>query len=217
MSFLSYIFPREIYKGSSKFSSDIRVIEDAGSLRLLVNGIEQSGKYIDKILKRALDECEFPSNASVKRMLLLGVGGGSLILFFRKRYPEITIDAVDIDPVIIEVAKTYFKLSEIEKLTFHVSDAHECMKEIAKTKHETYGIVVVDLYIGRDIPEFVWKKEFFKEIRSLLVPGGLVFFNVVHDGAYENRVKKMNHTLRSLFSKLQEIPIDYNTFFLATA
>lgn len=217
MSFLSYIFPQEIYKGSSRFSSDIRVVEDAGSLRLLVNGIEQSGKYIDKILKRACDACRFSSSAPVNKMLLLGVGGGSLIRFFWKLHPGIRIDAVDIDPVIVEVSKKYFKLGDIGGLTFYISDAQRFIQKEAKDTQSTYGLIVVDLYIGRDIPDFVWKRSFMEEIRSLLVKNGSVFINVVHDGVYEEQVYTLRRILKDLFPKVQEIVVDYNTFFLATA
>jgi len=216
MSFLSYIFPRIIYRSSSKYSSDIRVLEDVGKLRLLVNGYEETGKYIDKILKRACDACKFSPATPIERMLLLGVGGGSLIRFFKKLYPHITIDAVDIDPVILEVSQTYFGLGNIKGLTLHNSDALKHVEENAKKKRNTYGIIVVDLYIGRSIPDFVWEQSFFEKINVLLAKNGSVFINVVHDGKCEEYVKKLRSTLQNMFTKTQEIIVDYNTFFLAT-
>jgi spermidine synthase len=216
MSLLSYLFPQEIFRGSSAYSTDIRVIEDSGSLRLLVDGIEQSGKYIDKILKRAIDACEFPSSSKIETMLLLGVGGGSLIRFFRKPFPDIAIDAVDIDPVIIQVAQKYFGLVTAKDLHIQNGDALRFVGETAKKNHRKYDLIVVDLYIGRSIPDFVWDREFLEQIHALLRPCGLVFINVVHDGKYEERVKKLRRTLQNLFSKVQEIPVDYNTFFFVT-
>jgi spermidine synthase len=216
MSFLSYIFPQEIYRGSSKFSSDIRVVEDMGSLRLVVNGIEQSGKHIDKILTRAFDACRFSPDVKRDRMLLLGVGGGSLIRLFRTIFPDITIDAVDIDAVIISVAEKYFGLSAIRGLKIYNSDALRFVKDHIKNSRQKYGIIVVDIYIGRDIPDFVWERPFLEDIHSLLTPSGFVFMNVVHDGKYEESVKTLKHTLSDIFSGMKEIPVDYNTFFLAT-
>jgi predicted O-methyltransferase YrrM len=266
MSFLSYIFPQEVYRSSSKFSSDIRVIEDCGSLRLLVNGIEQSGKYIDKILNRACQASGFSrshlktyssspsiitrdklcekfslpaclrrqacagrrsnnnniqglemtsSSPKIQNMLLLGIGGGSLIHFFRKIYPNISVDAVDIDPEIIHVAKKYFGLDGMADLTIINDDAQNFVKDVYK-KNISYGMIVVDLYIGRSVPNFVWQQSFMENVKKLLTANGSVFINVVHDGENEKRVLALEKILRDLFQKVQQIPVDFNTFFLAT-
>jgi spermidine synthase len=217
MSFLSYIYPEEIYKGSSKFSSEIRVIEDAGRLRLLVNGIEQSGRYIDKILKQALDICKFSSDLNGKKILILGLGGGSLIRTFKSVFPDSSIDVVDIDPVIIKVAKTYFGIEDINRVQIIHSDARQFVVETAKKKQIKYGLIIVDLYIGRSVPDFVWDNTFIQTIRSLVSSHGCVFINVVHDGASLEHVRKLKLILENLFKEVQEIPVDFNTFFLATA
>lgn len=150
-------------------------------------------------------------------MLLLGLGGGSLIRFFRHRFPDIAVDVVDVDPVIIHVAKTYFGFKNQSWLNIYEADARTFVDGQAKKTKMRYGLIIVDVYVGRVIPDFVWQQPFFEQIRTLLVPRGLVFINVVHDGVSAERVKTLRTILRSLFRKTQEIPVDYNTFFLATA
>jgi spermidine synthase len=216
MSFLSYIFPRELFRGSSLYSSDIRVIEDSGQRRLLVNGIEQSGRYINKILHRACDLCVFPSKLPKDSMLLLGIGGGAFIDIFRKIFPIKTIDAVDIDPVIIDVAKRYFHLDDVKGLNIVTADAESYVQKQQKY-HRKYGLVVVDLYIGREIPGFVWSRAFITSIHSLVASGGLVFINVVHDGTSAKRAEKLEKIVNGLFQTTQVIPVEFNTFFVSTA
>src|SRR5690349_204935 len=45
-----------------------------------------------------------------RRILVVGVGGGTLPTFLRRHYPDAAIDAVDIDPDVVQVAKAYFGL-----------------------------------------------------------------------------------------------------------
>src|SRR3954462_5987035 len=41
------------------------------------------------------------------RMLMLGLGGGTLPLFFHSHFPELSIDVVELDPAVVEVATEF--------------------------------------------------------------------------------------------------------------
>ena len=43
-----------------------------------------------------------------RRILVVGLGGGALPSFLRVHYPDAAIDAVEIDPQVVEVAKDFF-------------------------------------------------------------------------------------------------------------
>jgi spermidine synthase len=62
----------------------------------------------------------------MNQILILGVGGGSVI---KTLVDEIkfkgSITGVEIDPEIINIANTYFKLDEIKNLTIVIDDAFE--------------------------------------------------------------------------------------------
>ena len=57
-----------------------------------------------------------------RRIMVVGIGGGTMPMFLRKYYPNATIDAVDIDPDVVHVAKEYFGFREDDKLKAHVGD-----------------------------------------------------------------------------------------------
>ena len=40
-----------------------------------------------------------------KRVLIIGLGGGTMPMFIRAHYPKAVIDVVDIDPQVVEIAK----------------------------------------------------------------------------------------------------------------
>ena len=54
--------------------------------------------------------------------LVIGLGGGTIPSFLRKHFPDMKIDAVDIDPAVVEVAKSHFGFREDAKMRAHVED-----------------------------------------------------------------------------------------------
>ncbi len=66
------------------------------------------------------------------RVLVVGLGGGTMPMFLRKYYPNATIDAVDIDPEVVHVAREYFGFKEDERLRAHVGDGRRFVERVAR-------------------------------------------------------------------------------------
>src|SRR3989344_2102034 len=113
MTWFSYIFPQTILRTSSKYNDDIRVNEERGKLKLLVNGSRESGEYIEKLWKEAFAAFGFGGLGSVTpSILVLGVAGGTVIHLLRRMFPAAAITGVDIDDVMLDIGRTYFGLGE---------------------------------------------------------------------------------------------------------
>src|SRR5438445_7248364 len=59
--------------------------------------------------------CEEP-----RRMLVVGLGGGSLPMFLRAHYPAATIDVAEIDPDVVDVARSEEHTSELQSRQYLV-------------------------------------------------------------------------------------------------
>jgi spermidine synthase len=57
-----------------------------------------------------------------KKMLVIGLGGGSIPKKIQKEFPKMEIDAVEIDPEVIKMAKEYFNVKETNLLRLHAQD-----------------------------------------------------------------------------------------------
>lgn len=200
MSLSSYLIPQTIARFSSKYNQDIRVIEEAGRPKLLVNGSRQSGKYIEWLWKKAFAAFGPLSASSI---LVLGVGGGSVIHILRRLYPQALIVGVDIDPQIIEIGKKYFGLSEVPNLELIAADA----KDYKITRR--YDLVIVDLFIGRNIPDFVLERSFLGRL------GPRVIINYLRELEYLDKSEKLKKTLKIVFREVRDFTIARNRFFLA--
>ena len=113
----------------------------------------------------------FPQD--IKRVLVLGLGAGWIPVYLSRFLPGATIDAVELDPGVIDVAKKYFGLRETEKLRLITGDAR-----VFLNRHtEPYDLIFVDAFTGSYIPFHLMTKEFYQLVRSRLAPHGVAAFN----------------------------------------
>ena len=86
LSFMSF-FPKTVLKISSRYNADIRVVREWSGMKLLVHGSPQSGSYIRMLWSRALRKFHVDSLQTIHSILVLGVGGGTVIDLLAKRFP----------------------------------------------------------------------------------------------------------------------------------
>jgi spermidine synthase len=113
----------------------------------------------------------------VKRVLMIGLGGGSISSYLGRFMPDTTIDTIEIDPGVISAAKTYFGMRE----TARVRDLEGDGRVFLNRHKETYDLILVDAFQGGYVPFHLLTKEFYTLLRQHLAPGGAAAFNV-HDG-----------------------------------
>ena len=212
MHYLTYIFPRVILKRKSVYNRDIRVIHERGVYKLLVNGSRQSGEYIKILWQYALAEFHIIPSPDIKRILVLGVAGGTIIHLLHAVYPDALIDGVDIDREMLEIGKKYFSLDSVKGLTLTVSDAKEFIIKSAKQR-KTWDMIVVDLYVGASIPAFVGENQFLHDIKTILSPQGIVLINYLREFEYEKLSMHVSEKLRGVFHMVKDTEINCNRFF----
>lgn len=79
-----------------------------------------------EILRSSLEVPSF-----TKRVAVLGLGGGALCTYLHHAFPSLTIDGVEIDPVMVHLAKKYFGFTPSSNLRAHVADAYQFIQELA--------------------------------------------------------------------------------------
>lgn len=214
MSLLSYLIPRTIYRGSSRFNRDIRVIEEWGVPRLLVNGSRQSGPTIEDLWKQAIHAFPIPHLPKKPSILVLGVGGGTVMRLLNKQWSEARFTAVDIDATMIDIAKQFFGFDTFPHIQFVVCDA---LGFIQNATPKAYDCLVIDLFIGRIIPSFVSSPSFYQSLRRSLKPGGILLINYLREYDYQRKSDTLKNELHKQFQEVADLPISNNRFFFARA
>lgn len=105
-----------------------------------------------------------------KRALLVGLGGGAMATFIDRYFPDVTLDVVELDPLVLEVAQEYFGFRKEAMGEVHVGDGRSFLRKTERT----YDIIFLDAYKGGDLPFHLTTVEFMSLVESRLGPDGVV-------------------------------------------
>jgi len=116
------------------------------------------------------------TGAPPRRVLIVGLGGGSLPTALREILPQAQIDVVEIDPAVTRVARKYFNFRDDPRMKVIELDGRVYVKRAIRSG-EKYDVVMLDAFDHEYIPEHLLTREFLTEVKSLLTPTGVLVGN----------------------------------------
>lgn len=150
-------------------------------------------------------------NPSPHDVLIIGLGGGTLPRTLEKLLPQAQIDVVEIDPAVLRVAQQYFAFQPNERVHVTVEDGRAYVRRMLRGS-KRYQLIMLDAYERQYIPEHMLTREFLNEVRSLLVPNGVVAANTFSSSRlYQNE----SVTYRAAFGPFYNLKSN-NRVILAT-
>ncbi|MDR3300481.1 MAG: fused MFS/spermidine synthase [Candidatus Accumulibacter sp.] len=175
---------QEILYQERSLYRNILVFEEQG-LRCMKFGIHASGRQSCVSLKDP-DNLVFNYtlmllgalylNPDPKRILIIGLGGGTLPTTLRKILPKSQIDCVEIDPAVAKVAAKYFGFSPQAGINVSIEDGRVFVKR-AQRGDKKYDLIVLDAFDQVYIPEHMLTREYLQEVNHLLDKGGILAAN----------------------------------------
>jgi spermidine synthase len=114
--------------------------------------------------------------AAPKRVLIVGLGGGSIPTALRELLPEAQIDVVEIDPAVTRVARQFFGFKDGPRMQVFEVDGRVYVKR-ALREGVKYDAILLDAFDHEYIPEHLLTREFLTEVKSLLTPTGVLVGN----------------------------------------
>ncbi len=115
-------------------------------------------------------------NPAPQRVLIIGLGGGTLPRTFQKLFPDVVMDIVEIDPAVTRMAKKYFSFVPASGTQVSEQDGRVFVKR-ALQAGKTYDLVILDAFDHQYIPEHLLTVEFLREVKGVLAPNGVLAAN----------------------------------------
>ena len=184
------LLPNSTVSFKSEFNGNVFVIDDSKYRYLKFgtpdnDGIQSQVSLTDKtkllfhytktsMIGLALFES--PEN-EINDVLMIGLGGGSMPRFLKKTFPKVRIDSVDIDPIVVGVAKHYFFVDENEDHKIFVQDG----RKFVENSKKKYDVVFLDAFNAEDsIPHQLTSIEFLEALKKCMSKNGLLITNFIN-------------------------------------
>ncbi|MDR1855856.1 MAG: fused MFS/spermidine synthase [Desulfovibrio sp.] len=144
----------------------------------------QSGMFLDDPRDLFAEYTRYLSvgttlHPGARRLLLLGGGGYSLprwLLDGGSHLKDFTLDVVELDPGMTQVAKEYFLLPADRRMRIF----HEDARGFLNRNVERYDIVFVDVFTScYTVPFHMGTREAMAALARSVAPGGMCFMNVI--------------------------------------
>lgn len=176
-------------------------LEDGFEVRVLAQGgVFQSATYLGDrwsepvfeyirafdTMFEALPQMRSWHGHGIGRVLMLGGGGFSYPKALLAAHDDISMDVVEADPAIVQMARRWFYLDRLEqevgpRLGICIEDARVYLERMSMEGAEPllYDVVISDVFAGADPVRSVATVQALQRVREHLTPGGLYLANIV--------------------------------------
>lgn len=167
------------YAGGSAFHAI--TVADTGFLRVLrFDRQAQSSMYLDAPFET---DFEYPAyfhialaiSPSATRTLAIGLGGGTVVKRMWRDYPDMSVDAVEIDAEVVVIARRFFALPDDPRVRVFVDDG----RHFVETVSAVYDIAIVDAFQDDRIPDGLSDEAFLHALRDRMAESGVVVYNFI--------------------------------------
>jgi spermidine synthase len=111
----------------------------------------------------------------MRRVLVIGLGGGTLPRSIARHLPDAEIDSVEIDPVVRELALKYFLYQESPRIRTFIEDG----RTFISRPGPEYDLIILDAFNSTGVPFHLTTREFFEALRRRLSPDGVFAANFI--------------------------------------
>jgi spermidine synthase len=201
---------RLLYSKNTRYHG-LTVVEDNEARHLRFESSFQSGMFLDDPYRTRYRYSDYLQlalayNQGARRILMIGLGGGSAPKRMWRDFPELELEVVELDPVVRDVAYRFFELPRSPRLHVSVEDGRRYLQR----NSERWDAIMVDAYFSDALPFHLTTVEFLELARSRLNPGGVIVSNIIGSvaGPTSKLFRSMYRTYRAVFPTVTVHPVN---------
>lgn len=176
-----------------------------GVQSILMKDAKLTGMYYDYALAA-------PFMAGIPQMdrngsiLILGLGTGTFAKYCSEYFPGTSIEGVEIDEKISNLATKYFELPDTVDVSVYDGRSYLAASD------KKYDVIMVDAYQDITIPFQMSSREFFTEVKKHLTDTGVMVVNMNMKSKSKNSINDyLCDTIGSVFSNVYTAPVQGGT------
>lgn len=137
-----------------------------------------------------------------RRVLVIGLGGGSVPMALRAILPQAQIDSVELDPAVVRVAERFFGYRPDARSRAIAGDGRVFVKRAGR-QGRRYDLVILDAFDHLYVPEHMITREYLLEVRALLDEGGVIAANTFSSSGLHAAESATYHSVFGTFFNLR--------------
>lgn len=180
----------------------LSVVQDADTRYLRFDNSLQSAMYRDDPFRTRFRYTDFfhlglAYNPGAKDVLFVGLGAGSSEKRMWRDFPSLRLQVVELDPVVVDVARRFFDTPRDPRLRIEVGDGRRYLAG----DERRWDVIVIDAFFADAIPFHLVTREFLELARARLAPGGVIVTNAIGaiEGPGSRLFRSIYRTYRSVF------------------
>jgi spermidine synthase len=189
------------------------VIDNAGSRQLrfdryIESAIGKSPPYPSWLVYTYYFHLAFLAKPQMERALFIGAGGGIGPRAFHMQNPAMAIDVVDIDPKVLELARSHFFLDDSPKIKTFAEDGRMFVRRV----RAKYDCVILDVFTaGGRIPFHLVTREFLQLCRDKMTADGVFVMNInsAVEGPLSGIFQSMVRTVGAVFPNTYVFAVEH--------
>jgi spermidine synthase len=200
---LSYFYPVTVELTHSPINPMLEVILHGGKYSLNSENTNYSYGSLYSVFEKVFRNLNL-NWSDINNVLILGFGAGGVAKIISKYRKDCIIDGVEIDSRVIELGEKYFNLNSLKNVTVHCTGALQFLKNSEKR----FDLVVIDVYLDKDVPEEIETEQFLQLVINALNAGGLVIFNkFINSKTSRNQLAGLRELYEKTFGNVQILTV----------
>ncbi len=188
----------------------VRVTDNNGVRLLKFERNHQSSMRLDDPFETDIDYVAYlhlvmAVRPDALRTLVIGLGGGSLVKRMWRDYAPMHVDAVELDPAVVDLAYDYFMLPDDDRIVVYAEDG----RDFLRLTDATYDIIVIDAFDDDHIPRHLMTEEFLRECRDRLSADGVIAYNLIGAvyGPHSKPFRSLHRTANNVWRTVWTFPL----------
>lgn len=143
-------------------------------------------------------------NPAPYRVLMIGLGGGSMLKYLHRHLPDTEFTVVEISQAVIDLRGDFLIPPDSERLRTVCDDGARFIREFVRTlvraaSHDVtpgappparFDVILVDGFDGAGLPPALSSRRFYEDCRAALTDGGVLVANVQADTARSREIRQ---------------------------
>ena len=134
-------------------------------------------------------------NPAPRRVLMIGLGGGSMLKYLHRHLPDATFTVVEISQAVIDLRGDFLIPPDSERLRTVCDDGARFIREFARALVQPapparFDLILVDGFDGAGLPPALSSRRFYEDCRAALSEDGVLVANVQADTARSREIRQ---------------------------